>query len=381
VKNFFACLAGMMVAIAYSGVVSAQSKESIQIGAFLTMTGKLALLGSLEKNGILMAVEDVNAAGGVNGRPISVAIEDSADSNTTAIGAVRRLLDKPHPALLGTAVGTQLLAVFPIIKEAGIPILTFSGTRKITQVGNPWVFRFSAHDGISKPALVQFAAQQLKIRKAAVVHESDEYGHSGRDLYLMAMKTNGIEPVAVVSVDAGERDLSSHLLRIKNSGAEAIFSQVHDSAMALLIRQAKRLRVTAPHLASSAAGNVTVQSLVSAEEIEGVHFEYFVDPDSDTRPEVKEWVSRYKRKFGSAPDAYVALSYDRTTMLAKVMSQYGIDRAAIQRGLREMSHAGIATEYRADKEQSMNHEMLVMKYGVDKKARLVTRIKIPSAGN
>ncbi len=355
----------------------AGEKEALQIGAFLPVTGKLAPGGQLDKNGILMAIDDINAAGGIRGRPVEVTIEDTSDSNTTAITAVRKLVERPYPALLATFAGTQLLAVFPIIQEAGIPILTWSGMRKVTQVGNPWVFRYSPHDGISKPALVQFTAQGLNVKKAAIIHESDEYGHSGKDLYLAAMKTHNIQPLVVVSVDAGERDLSAHLLRIRSAGAEAIFSQVHDSVMGLLIKQSKRLGLKIPHLASSAAGNVTVQQLVTPEEIEGVYFEYFGDPWADTRPVVRDWMKRYQTKFGVSPDAYVMLGYDRTMMLAKVMDKYGFDRSAIQKGLREFTYDGIATEYRADREQSMNHEILVMRYGAEKKAQVLKKIKVP----
>src|SRR5262245_49006047 len=354
----------------------AQQKEPIEIGSFLPLTGKFALPGELQKNGILSATDDINAAGGINGRPVRVVIEDSSDSNTTTITATRKLLSNNYPALLGPVLGTQMLAAMPIIAEVKVPVVTISGTRKVTQQGNPWIFRISSHDGISKPALVRFAAEKLKIKKAAILHESDEYGHSGKNLFVEAMKSHGIEPVVIVSVDAGEKDMSAHLLRIKNSGADALFSQLHDNIFALVFRQAKRLGLKMPHLGSASAGNVTMQQLLNASELEGVYFEGFFAP-TDSRPEVQEWIGRYKAKFGSVPDGYVALAYDQAMLLYKTMAQYGTDRAAIQKGLREITHPGVTGQLRADQEPSLGHEILICQWGNDKTCKPVERVRVP----
>ena len=354
----------------------AQSKEPIDVGAFLPITGKFALPGELQRNGILSATDDVNAAGGIDGRPVRVVIEDSSDSNTAAITATRKLTENKYPVIFGPVLGTQMLAAMPVIAEVKVPVVTISGTRKVTQQGNPWIFRISTHDGYSKPALVKYAAEVLKVKRAAILHESDEYGHSGKTLFLEAMKTYGIEPTVVVSVDAGEKDLSAYLLRIKNSGAEALLSQLHDNIFALTFRQAKRLGLKIPHLGSASAGNVTMQQLLNASELEGVYFEGFFSPN-DSRPEVQQWIARYKAKFGNIPDGYVALAYDQAMVAYKAMQKYGLEREAIQRGLREISHPGITGELRADREQSMGHEILIFQWGNDKTFKAVQRIKLP----
>jgi branched-chain amino acid transport system substrate-binding protein len=359
------------VAFAYS-----QTKEPLEVGAFLPITGKFALPGELQRNGILSATDDINAAGGINGRSVRVVIEDSSDSNTTAVTAMRKLAESKYPVVFGPVLGTQMLAAMPVIAEVKVPVVTISGTRKVTQQDNPWVFRISTHDGYSKPALVKYAAEVLKVKRAAILHESDEYGHSGRVLFLEAMKTYGIEPTVVVSVDAGEKDLSAHLLRIKNSKAEALFEQLHDNIFALTFRQAKRLGLAIPQLASASAGNVTMPQLLSAQELAGVYFEGFFSP-TDSRPEVQKWIARYKAKSGNVPDGYVALAYDQAMVAYKAMQRYGVEREAVQRGLREIEYPGITGQLRADREQSMGHEILIFQWGNDKTFKPVERIKLP----
>jgi branched-chain amino acid transport system substrate-binding protein len=354
----------------------AQAKEPLEVGAFLPITGKFALPGELQRNGILSATDDFNAAGGLNGRPIRVVVEDSSDSNTAAITATRKLTESKYPVIFGPVLGTQMLAAMPVIAEVKVPVVTISGTRKVTQQGNPWIFRISTHDGYSKPALVKYAAEVLKVKRAAILHESDEYGHSGRVLFLEAMKNYGIEPTVVVSVDAGEKDLSAHLLRIKNSGAGALFEQLHDNIFALTFRQARRLGLAIPQLASASAGNVTMPQLLNAHELAGIYFEGFFSP-TDSRAEVQQWVARYKAKFGNVPDGYVALAYDQAMVAYKVMQKYGVEREAIQQGLREITHPGITGELHADREQSMGHEILIFQWNTDKTFKPVQRIKLP----
>ncbi len=376
VHRFLSRLLATLTMVALSQASFGQSPAPIEIGVFIPLTGKFALPGEQQRRGIASATEDINAAGGINGRPVRLVMQDTSDSDTTAINAAQKLLEGGYPALLGSVLGTQMLAAMPTIAKAETPVITMSGTRKVTQQGNPWVFRITPHDGISKPALVKFAAARLKPTKAAILYESDEYGHSGRDLYLEQMKAEGIASVLEVQVNANDKDLTAQLLKLKNSGAQVIFSQLHDNLYALVLRQAARLRLTIPHVAALSAGNTTVADLLNPNELAGVYFESFFWTD-DPRPSVQKWVRQYKEKYKALPDSYVALGYDQAMVLYKVMQTYGVDRRAIQAGLRKIVFDGFCGELRSDREQSMNHETSVSQWGPDKTYKRLSIIKVP----
>src|SRR5690242_17932149 len=107
-KRLLSPLAQAMIVILFAvGVAAAQPKEPLEVGAFLPITGKFALPGELQRNGILSATDDINAAGGINGRPIRVVVEDSSDSNTAAITSMRKLAESKYPVVFGPVLGTQ----------------------------------------------------------------------------------------------------------------------------------------------------------------------------------------------------------------------------------------------------------------------------------
>jgi len=196
--------------------------------------------------------------------------------------------------------------------------------------------------------------------------------------YLEQMKAEGIASVLEVQVNANDKDLSAPLLKLKNSGAQVIFSQLHDNLYALVLRQAARLGLTIPHVAALSAGNTTVADLLNPNELAGVYFESFFWT-SDPRPSVQRWVQQYKEKYKASPDSYVALGYDQAMVLYKVMQTYGVDRSAIQAGLRKITFDGFCGELKSDREQSMNHETSVSQWGPDKTYKRLSIIKVPFA--
>lgn len=360
-----------MVAIPLWGLVLAAglmlpapggAQESVKVGVLASVTTDFAIIGKLQKDAAVMAAEDVNAEGGVGGRKIELLIEDTANSNTVALAALNKVLGQKPVAIIGPLWATQLLAMFPAIQKEGLPILATSGTRRLTQVGNKWFFRYFPHDGITKVAYTEFAVTELKRKKVGILHVANEYGMSGRDIIVDTLKKHGLAPAAVESHNATDKDMSAQLQKVKAAGADVILSQAHSADTALLLKQQKALGLDIPHVASSAASSPSMLRLVTEQDIDGVYVETAAVPTFDPRPAVQRWVKSYEERFKAAPDVFALLQYDMARMLFKAIKEAGPDREKIRTWLASNAYEGMATTYKADAEGNLNHRAIIIRY-------------------
>lgn len=356
-------IVNLAVAIALVGSApGAGAAENIKVGLLASLTSDFALIGVLQKNAGVMAVDEFNAAGGLGGRKVELIIEDSSNSNTVALGGFRKILSEKPVALLAPLWSTQLLAMFPDIKKEGIPTLSTSGTRNLTQQGNQWYFRYFPHDGITKAAYTEFAINELQRRKVGIIHISNEYGMSGRDVILATLKKHGLSPVAVESYNPTDKDVSAQLLSIRNAGADVLISQGHTADTALVIKQKRQLGIDIPHVASSAASAPTMFKLVTEADLDGTYVETASVPTIDPRPDVQRWVKAYSERFKTTPDVFAYLYYDMTKMLLQALKEAGPDREKIQQWLATRPYEGLATTYKCDEEHNCNHRAVMIKY-------------------
>ncbi|MBI3076157.1 MAG: ABC transporter substrate-binding protein [Deltaproteobacteria bacterium] len=352
----------LALAVALFPAAPARAQEPIKVGLLASLTTDFALIGILQKHAGVMAAEDFNAEGGARGRKIELVIEDSANSNTVALAGLNKTLAQKPVALLGPIWATQLFALFPTIQKEGIPTLATSGTRRLTQVGNRWFFRYFPHDGITKTAYTEFALNELKRRKVGILHVANEYGMSGRDIIVETLKRHGLTPAAIESHNATDKDMSAQLQKVKAAGADVILSQAHVADTALILKQQRTLGIDSPHVASSAASTPSLLKLVTEQDLDGIYVETAAVPNFDPRPQVQRWVKSYTERFKVAPDVFALLYYDMARMLFKAIREAGPDREKIRAWLAANRYEGLATTYKADAEGNLNHRALIIRF-------------------
>jgi branched-chain amino acid transport system substrate-binding protein len=354
-------MGGVLLAVAVAASPgSAGAADPVKIGLLASLTTDLALIGGLQRNAGVMAVEEFNAASG--GPKIELVIEDGAASPTVALAGFRKILAEKPVAFLAPLWSTQLLAMFPEIKKEGVPTFSTSGTRNLTQQGNQRYFRFFPHDGMTKTAYTEFAINELQRRKIGIIHVSNEYGMSGRDVILATLTKSGLTPVAVESFNPGDKDVSAPLLNIRKAGADVLISQALIPETALIIKQRRQLGIDIPHVSSSAASAPTMAKLVSEADMDGTYAETAAVPGIDPRPEVQRWVKAYAEKFKATPDVFAHLYYDMTRMLLQAIKDVGPDREKIRQRLEQQPYQGLAMTYRCDEEHNCNHRVIIIKY-------------------
>jgi branched-chain amino acid transport system substrate-binding protein len=344
-------------------MVSAAQGE-IRIGVIGSQTSSLAVLGQRQINSAIFAAEQCNENKGIRGEKIRLIIEDSSDKTTAAVTALDRVIAEGVCAILGPIYSFQLFAMFPEIAKEKIPMLSTSGTRRLTQMNNPWYFRTYPHDGITKKASALFVVEELKRTRPALACVTTEYGKSGHEIITAILKQKGITPVAVTWHEKNDKDMTGQLQKIKRSNPDVILSQAHPSDTAILLKQQKLLDIPVPHMASSAASMPSVHNLVG-DAMDGVYVEAAALPNFDPDPAIQAWTHAYIRRFGTQPDSFAVLFYDTANFLFEAIRAVGTDRHDIRTWLKENTYHGLAGNYAFDAEHNGAFFSVIVQYRVE----------------
>ncbi|MFC1858973.1 ABC transporter substrate-binding protein [Thermodesulfobacteriota bacterium] len=352
---------GIILSLLTVHVLAGLGLAEIKVGVIGSQTSGLAVLGQRQVNAAILAAEEWNEKGGISGEPIKLVIEDSADKTTTAVMALDRVLGKDVAAILGPIYSFQLFAMFPEVKKEKVPLLTTSGTRKLTQMDNPWYFRTYPHDGITKRACTLFVLEELKSKRPALACVTTEYGKSGHEIIVGILKKQNINPVAETWHEKADKDMTGQLLRIKRANPDVIISQAHPSDTAILLKQQHDLGIAAPHMASSAASMPSVHKLVG-NAMEGVYVEAAALPNFDPDPRIQAWTKKYVQKFSTQPDSFAILYYDTANFLFEAIKAVGPNRSKIRDWLEKGDYKGLAGRYNFDEEHNGAYFAVIVQY-------------------
>lgn len=242
-KTMLVCV---MVILALTVPAAAQG-DAIKIGVISSLTGSVSTYGQSVRNAVTMAVEDINAAGGINGRQISLIILDDKGDGTEAAQAARRLIDRENVALiLGPVITPAVMAVAPICQAAGVPMLTPTGTGdQITSVGD-YIFRGAYKDSFQGRVMAQFAIEYLGLKEAAIIYDvANDYSVGLRTAFKTTFEELGGKIVAEESYSTGDTDFSAQLTSLAMRNPEALFIPDYYSTAGPILMQARLMGMDA----------------------------------------------------------------------------------------------------------------------------------------
>lgn len=321
--------AGAAIALALAGLSGSASAaaqpaaETILIGHYGSMTGKEATFGQSTDNGIRLAVKEFNAAGGLNGKLISVKTYDTKGESKEAGTAVTRLItDDKVVAVLGEVASGLSLAGGAVCQEKKVPMITPSSTNPSVTRGRDFVFRVCFIDPFQGLVVAKFARENLKATKVAVLYDqAAPYSKGLRDEFKKHFSRMGGTIVADVAYSGGDQDFSAQLTTIKGKEPEAIFVPGYYTDVGNIAIQARKKGIDkkVPLLGGDGWDSEQLAA-IGAEAIEGSYYSNHYAPDqaSDT---VKQFVERYKADFGGTPDGLAALGYDAAMVLFDAMKR------------------------------------------------------------
>jgi branched-chain amino acid transport system substrate-binding protein len=338
-----------------------QAGEPVVIGAAAPLTGPRALLGRNMRQGITLAQEEINAAGGVLGRPFQVVFEDDmGDNPNAAINAVNRLIhvDKV-PLMMGPHYSVTQMATQKIYWEAKVISITGASGVPVTAQGNPYVFRVRASDNLVSKALVAYARDTLKATKIAIQYINDDFGKAGMERVVKGMEEFQMKPVAVESHNAGDKDFTAQLSKIIQAGAQVMISWSHDTESALVVRQAKQLNPTLKIIGTTSLSEPSFLKLAGEASDGVISANDFVPTIPD--PRIQAWVAKYNAKYNMLPEIWAAAYYDATNIAANVIAGAGgTDPEKMREAFFALRHTGVLADFRFEPNGDGNHQIHII---------------------
>lgn len=314
-------------------VGAAHAADPIRIGMIAPITGGAAESGRNQINGAQMAADEVNAAGGVLGRKIELVIEDDQTTNPGAVLAFSKLTsDANNVAFIAPVRSTQVHAIAPDVLRNGKPVL-FGGTDpRLTQLNNPWFFRFRPNDAISTKAMAEFGVKDLGKKKWAIIHTTDAFGASNVKLLTEALKEQGITPTLVQGFTSNSQDFTPIVLAVKQSGADIVASfTVQDTDQGVLAKQFRQFGVDAAWIGSPTIVATTTLKLAGP-ALYGTYA--LADYNPDSSPEAKAFSENYRKRFNVQADFFSAWTYDAVKVAAvAIKNAGGTEPKALQQAL------------------------------------------------
>ena len=341
----------LLVLAMLSGCVLGQAAEGdpIKIGMTTVITGDRALEGEYGVNAAAIAQEEINAAGGILGRPIEIVIEDSLGTDVGAVNAYRKLAsDSDVVAIIGSNSSNDNIAVSGSALEAQILTTAQGSSPTLMQLcneENPWMFQLRACDQTLCAALIKYAVEDLGIKSFAVIHDTETASSNQAELFTAALRSYDIEPLITVPFTTGTKDFSSHLAQIQNSGAEAVVAACFHTEAAIILQQMRALEMPQPVFGSNAFGDPVTISL-AGDASNGSYSASAWVPNTPTE-KGSAFSQKYTERFGDACASSAAQIYDHIYVLCEAIELAGnTDRTAVRDAMATISaYQGAITVY------------------------------------
>lgn len=330
-RRFFRAFPAALAAILLLGRPSARlaavsAPAPIQVGAYAPLSGSEAGGGRSFERGTRLALEELNAAGGALGRPLQLRLEDNRSQAGESAQLVRRLLDRDKViAVLGDVSSARSLEAAPVCQERRVPMISHGSNPQVTDIGD-YIFRVAGPESIQGRAMAQFAYDDLKANRVAVL--VDETNASSA-LLAKAFRDRFLSQGGVVASEqryaGGDKDFHEQLAALTSGGLDALFVPGAQPDVGLIIEQARATGFTGPILGGEGWA-VPTGSPVNADALRNTYYcdRYWLEPDS---PLTQRFIAHYREKFHEEPDSIASLSYDAVVLLADAIARAGTTNA------------------------------------------------------
>jgi branched-chain amino acid transport system substrate-binding protein len=307
--------------------------DSITIGAFGPITGPAAYIGLAGRDGANLAIKEINAAGGINGRKLTMIFEDDGHSPTKALAAVKKLIDQDHVSLIFCVAGSNgTIGSIDFVRENGrvmyvsfasAPGVTWPFARNLFRGGTTEVPRYGE-------LYAEFLHDQLKAEKVAILSGREEYPKNEGDALTAQLKSwYQTEPVKRTEFNIGDKDFTPQLLEIQAANPQVIAIFGNPAEAAIAMRQAKELGMNQPFFVGSSMVDQGLLSAAkqSAEDTSG--FALIPLLPTSSNPEMKSWLAKWKQEYPNLPvgrpNTFDLLAYADMYVLADALKRAGRD--------------------------------------------------------
>ncbi len=297
------------------------ASDVIKVGEVGSMTGTEGTFGVSTHNGIELAINQINAKGGVKGKKLElISMDDQGKPEEAATAVTKLITQNKVAAILGEVASSRSMAMAPIAQQYQIPMISPSSTNpKVTELGD-YIFRVCFIDPFQGTVMAKFASENLKLKKVAILRDvKNDYSVGLADYFAKKFKEMGGTIVADQAYSSGDTDFKTQLTNIKGKAPEALMVPGYYTEVGLIARQAREAGITVPLLGGDGWDSPKLAE-IGGKSVEGSYFSNHYSQE-DQSAVVQTFVTEYKKAYNAVPDGLAAMGYDAAMVLADAMNR------------------------------------------------------------
>ena len=365
-------------AAALAATPAATLAQPVKIVGLVELSGPGASAGTNFNNGAKLAIREINAAGGLNGRPIEYNSADTQTNPGVAKGLAQRAIDDQAYVILGPVFSGSILVSMQETRRSGVPNIIGGEAAAITQQGNPFIFRTSFTQAAAMPKVVRYIKDYLKAKSVVVMFANSDFGKGGRDAIVKDLQAAGIKVLADISTDVPQVDFSGPVLRAKQANADALFIYLHEEESARALRELRKQGYDKPIVGETTIANEKVIEL-AGDAANGVvaHVGLTADAPNAT---VQAFAKKYEAEYKSRPDHNAMKGYTGAWAIKATQDKLGkFDQKAFAATLHGAQFAakdypGLLFDVRYDDKGDLDRESFIVKI-VNGRAQVIETLK------
>ncbi len=312
------------------------AQDTIKIPNIIELSGAGATVGANWKNGSSLAVDEINAAGGLLRKKVVLEFVDTATDPGKARAAIQRALDDKPIAIFGPIYSGSVNATLKLTAEAEVPQVIGGEAANLTAQGSKYIFRTSFGQNVSMPKIANYLRDRAKAKTLAIVYVNNDFGKGGRNAIMKELEPRGIKVVADLSTEAGQADFAADVLKLKSANADAVFVYLNEEESARFLIEAKKQGLNKPLIGETTLLGQKVIDLAkdAANGVKG-HVGLTVDAPI---PAIQEFGKKFEAKFNYKPDHNGVKGYIAPYMIKAAAEKAGkLDPKAIAAALRGLT--------------------------------------------
>jgi branched-chain amino acid transport system substrate-binding protein len=355
-RIFVACLVTALGSGARAETASCPAE--IPLGLTTALTGNLALLGTQARNGVEFAVDEINAAGGINGKKLRLSTEDTGASSTDALNVMNRIIEGKPLVIFGSMISPHVFAQTESVTKSETPFVVGATNAKVTAQGSKWLFRTHVHDGQLAALIPEYLVKTLKKTKPGIIVVADDFGLGASKGIQAALAALNVPPVAVTSYAPSDKDMSAQLLEIQDKGADSLIVFGRPADVALVMKQMGDLGIKLTTIGNASVVAQTTLNNLSATEADGGYAIGGMIPQTSDDPKILDWAKRVQEKYKVPADNFTVAYYDSVYLVKSIIEKVGCDKQAIRDALASTKDwKGLLISYQADSSGDLAHTL------------------------
>jgi branched-chain amino acid transport system substrate-binding protein len=370
-----------LLAAIVSAATFAVQAQTVKLAVIQELSGTGATAGTNAKNGIELAVKEINAAGGILGRKLETLVNDTQSNPGVAKGLATKAVDDEVFAVLGPTFSGSVLVSMAETRRAEVPNFTGGEATSITQQGNPYIFRTSFTQASSMPKVTRYIATTLKAKTVAVMFVNNDFGKGGRDAFVKSADASGLKVVADISTESGQVDFAAPVLRAKQSNADVLFVYTNEEESARALRELRKQGWSKPVIGETTLTGQKVIDL-AGEAANGAIAHVGLTVDAPT-PAMRAFRTKFEKEYKYVSDHNGIKGYTSVYMLKAAIEKVGkFDRVAVAKALHGLNitvarEPGVLMDVSIDANGDLDRESFIVEV---KNGKQEVRETLPALG-